>query len=340
MRKIKKINGFLVVKFNDKERRENPSLGLYGVIDAELYTGDIDFDRSEMEYDDAETLEIAVEQARSLDAEEDYSEESPVYTVTVETAEEISEEEVDPRALLRVQEEQLKTQIKSKHYPDIDPWTAAHELNGYKAALRDLGLMDEDDADVAPDHFAPGMMEQPLPRSSEELLAHICDELCKYRIPWRTQEELDVICEKCKVGKWAADPPTLTPQEVRELRNLLGLLKEVNDFVSGGDTPDIESPRDAEQDTFKNAPPGIQNDRNTKKVYALGLMLNEDCPENDCIIYRNIFKMALELDETIGKVGEHAARVLRKKLIEHIKELREMYDENFAIQQFREGVQK
>ena len=50
MRKIKKINGFLVVRFNDREKRNYPDLGSFGVIDAEQYTGDIDFDRDAMEY--------------------------------------------------------------------------------------------------------------------------------------------------------------------------------------------------------------------------------------------------------------------------------------------------
>lgn len=66
MRKIKKINGFLVVKFNDREKREyeGTALGEYGVIDAEVYTGNLDIDRGAMEYDDADTLEVAVELAR------------------------------------------------------------------------------------------------------------------------------------------------------------------------------------------------------------------------------------------------------------------------------------
>lgn len=53
MRKIKKINGFLVVKFNDREKREyeGTALGEYGVIDAEVYTGNLDIDRGAMEYD-------------------------------------------------------------------------------------------------------------------------------------------------------------------------------------------------------------------------------------------------------------------------------------------------
>lgn len=52
MRKMKKINGYLVVKFNDRELREyeGTALGKYGVIDAELYTGILDIDRGAMEY--------------------------------------------------------------------------------------------------------------------------------------------------------------------------------------------------------------------------------------------------------------------------------------------------
>lgn len=52
MRKMKKINGYLVVKFNARELREyeGAALGEYGVIDAELYTGILDVDRGAMEY--------------------------------------------------------------------------------------------------------------------------------------------------------------------------------------------------------------------------------------------------------------------------------------------------
>ena len=65
MRKIKKINGFLVVKFNDREKREyeGTALGEYGVIDAEVYTGNLDIDRGAMEYDNADSIEEAVELA-------------------------------------------------------------------------------------------------------------------------------------------------------------------------------------------------------------------------------------------------------------------------------------
>ena len=96
MRKIKKINGYLVVKFNDRELRawEGTALGNYGVIDAELYTGQLEIDRSVMEYDSAETLEEAIEQARGLESELDVEEPPATYTIITETDESTKEEEV------------------------------------------------------------------------------------------------------------------------------------------------------------------------------------------------------------------------------------------------------
>ena len=363
MRKMKKINGFLVVRFNDREKRDNPTLGSFGVIDAEQYTGDLDYDLDAFEYTDADLIEIAVEQARGLNSEEDYSDEPPVYTVTVESAEEVSEEEVFPKSMTLSWAEQLKTQIKSKHYPDIDPRTAAHELAGYKTALRDLGLLDRDDevtepgifgaacemvsddghrvevmlpskaglAILSPHDFEEGethtgctvqtlrcrrcgmesfaWSKEPSPEQ-EEALAYVCDEVCKFR-EGRTQEELDAICERCKVERWAQ-----------------------------GRAPEPE-PEPRERTTFKNLPSGMRDDRNTRKVYSLGLALAEECPGNDCRVYLNIFNMARELDEALDKVKPNSAPflALRSALMERARELREMYLENHAVQQFKEGMQ-
>ena len=118
MRKMKKINGFLVVRFNDREKRVYPELGSFGIIDAEQYVGDIDYDLGEMEYTDAETIEIAVEQARGLNAEEDFTDESTTYTVITETAAESQETTVAPKAFVMSYENRLKTQVKSDHYDD------------------------------------------------------------------------------------------------------------------------------------------------------------------------------------------------------------------------------
>ena len=206
MRKIKKINGFLVVKFNDREKREyeGTALGEYGVIDAEVYTGNLDIDRGAMEYDDADTLEVAVELARGLESEEDITDEPPTYTAAVETNESYTEEAVEPAALIEGWTRRLATRVKSKHYPDTDPRTAAHELYGFKMALHQIGFLPESEVITDPDTFGAGRLDGPMPRNPEELLAFVCDERCKNRAG-HTQEELDAICAKCPLGQLYED---------------------------------------------------------------------------------------------------------------------------------------
>lgn len=183
MRKMKKINGYLVVKFNDRELREyeGTALGKYGVIDAELYTGILDIDRGAMEYDNAGSMEEAVELARGLESELDTEEPEVKVTLVKETDETTEEEEVDAQQMIAGWESTLRGQVASPHYKDVDERTAAHELYGYKAALRDLGLLDREDCYVLPDTFgeAPG----PLPREPEErtTFEHLHPELKRHR---------------------------------------------------------------------------------------------------------------------------------------------------------------
>ena len=67
MRKIKKIGGYLVIRFNAREMKEwGSTLGEYGVIDAELYTGCLDVDKGALEFDGIDNLEEAIEQAKGL----------------------------------------------------------------------------------------------------------------------------------------------------------------------------------------------------------------------------------------------------------------------------------
>lgn len=377
MRKVKKINGFLVVRFNDREKKNYPTLGSFGVIDAEQYTGNIDIDRGVLEYDDAETLEVAAEQARGLTAEVDYPDKGPSYSVVVETDEGATvESEIMPQLLIAGWEEQLKAQIKSPNYKDVDPRTAAHELFGYKVALCDLGFIDRTALAVSPTHFAPGMMEQPLPRNSEELLAHICDKVCRYSNRAGSQGELDTMCAKCIVSRLeneASDRGLYIVDTAK--RRLDGLIQELAEtqlntkaehlehearaYLEALSTTKILSEREAAiykaaisealkgrpdppmRETFVNLPAGLVRAGDIKKAYTLGLALAEKCPDNDCRVYLNIFNMAREIDATLDELSEKAAVALplRRALMEHTGELWRMYCENHAIQQFKKGMQ-
>ncbi len=258
MRKIKKINGFLVVRFNDREKRNYPDLGSFGVIDAEQYTGDIDFDRDAMEYTDADCIEVAVEQARGLESESDFSEEPPVCTVIVESDAECSEEEVEPQLMIAGWEQQLETQVESKHYPDIDAKAAAHELHGFKVALYRLGMIDKSETEVDPDRFRPSDQGEMRRCCSFEgdgyrsvgILAG--DELAS--MSPHDYAETEVVsgctvqvlkCRKCghESFAWFKDPG---------VDNLEKLLKKTGDYVKGEEV----APSEGDDTPYRPGKPG------------------------------------------------------------------------------------
>jgi hypothetical protein len=146
MRKIKKINGYLVVKFNDREIKEwkGTGLGNYGVIDAEDYTGNLGLDRHIMEFDNAETLTEAIDQARGLNSEFDMDEQLSIYSIIKQTDNDIEEKPIDPVKMVSEWEKALIYQIGSDRYPTVTPATARHQLYGFMVAFRELGILDPD----------------------------------------------------------------------------------------------------------------------------------------------------------------------------------------------------
>lgn len=259
MRKMKKINGYLVVKFNDRElwEQEGTALGKYGVIDAELYTGTLEVDRGAMEYDNAESMEEAVELARGLESELDVKKPEAKITLVKETDETTEEVVVDAVQMIAGWENTLRGQIASPYYKDVDARAAAHELYGYKAALCDLGLLEREDCFVLPDTFG----------------------MC---------------------------------------------------------------PRQETRATFEHLHPLFKTDPTTQKFYALGLALAEDCPDNDCRVYLNIFNGARELDAALDGLDAAGtpALTLQTALRKRVRELAEMYHGNYAIQKYREEAEK
>ena len=145
MRKMKKINGYLVVRFNDREKRERPELGSFGVIDAELYSGNLLVDLDAMEYTDADLIEVAMEQARGLDSEFDVPEPEVQVTVVKDVDGKTSEERYDPVKMFNITRTLLESNIQRGMGEDIDPRTAAHELRGFAKALTTMGVVRGDD---------------------------------------------------------------------------------------------------------------------------------------------------------------------------------------------------
>ena len=161
MRKLRKINGYLVVRFNEVERNGMEGLGTYGIIDAELYTGKLGIDIGAMEYSDAETIEQAAEQAQGLDA---VFEGDDLLKPT-----EVGEDLVEQYKV------ELEAQIESNHFfPDVCPHTARHRLHGYMCGLRDCGRLEAGQVVVPRELFeAPADTFRHLVKSSESIVKRV-----------------------------------------------------------------------------------------------------------------------------------------------------------------------
>lgn len=312
MRKIKKINGYLVVKFNDREKRDNEGTGLgeYGVIDVELYTGHLDIDRGEMEYDGAGTLEEAVELARGLESEIDITEQPPTYTVSTETDESYTEEEVDPQLLINGWESTLQEQVKSDRRPEMTPSAAAHELHGFKTALYHMGLLDGEEVEVDTQHFGP---------------APAC---CSF-----TDDGYR------SVGILArGELAELSPHDYQEGETITGCTVQVlrcrrcghESFAWSRAKPETRS-----SEGFIH----MEGEMENTLIYRLGLMLNKDCPTNDCRVFLKIFHEAQEIDFVADSLEGISKAVLIQQLQEWFRGLKQMYYFNYAVKLYREEAQ-
>ena len=271
MRKIKKINGYLVVKFNDREKRLNADTGLgsFGVIDAEQYTGILDIDRDVMEYDSAETIEEAIEQARGLESELD-TEEPPVkFTIVTETDTGSTEEEVDPVSLFRRESNLIRNQASNPGWPSISETTAPYHLRGYVSALEDLSLANQGD-------------------------------------------------ERFRIDMEALDSKTLTlfPKNPSE------------DLKSIPSAPPVA----AETQTFHHPPQWRVLE--PEQLFTLGMLLLDNCPDDDCIIFRNTFKMCREMDNQLDGLTGQDLQKLKSRFYREYESLEHMYQTNFAVRRY------
>ncbi|MBQ7230669.1 MAG: hypothetical protein IJX04_07205 [Oscillospiraceae bacterium] len=362
MRKIKKINGWLIVRFNDREKRiYEGCIGSFGVIDAELYTGKLEIDRGAMDYCDAGTQAEAEELARGLDSEETYEDTAEKYILVTEGNDGSTEEEVNPQVMIEGFTRTLESRIGSERFPDVDAGTARHELMGFKTALNRLGLLEEEDTAVEPEFF--GTAKPPLPRGPEELLSYVCDCVCKHRCD--NQEAQDALCESCQIGRlYEAAEGVELQRRGQALAHLEALAQKIADpetgeveagviasaalsyiqamentgFIGTAEAKgygaktlaavDSRSPAD----TFRHVP---KNGKLTRRVYQLGLRMLESCPENDCTIYRNIFQQARELDDKIGFLEGYADQVMMRSLRKLYGDLEQMYLMSSAVRCYR-----
>lgn len=73
----------------------------------------------------------------------------------------------------------------------------------------------------------------------------------------------------------------------------------------------------------------------------LGERLLQDCPQDDCIVYRNTYRIYKEIEadysRLCGSISETTARAIEKQALKLHKELNEMYFSNYALQEYRKS---
>lgn len=78
----------------------------------------------------------------------------------------------------------------------------------------------------------------------------------------------------------------------------------------------------------------------TTKLVALGEKLMVNCPDNDCIIYRNTYVMWDELTEDITRAkSKHSKRILRNAIDKLEREMYMMYIDNYAVSKYLKAAQ-
>ena len=74
-----------------------------------------------------------------------------------------------------------------------------------------------------------------------------------------------------------------------------------------------------------------------EELHQLGTALLGECPENDCTIYRNVFRMAVDVDGQMGKLTGHARETMQREYDRLLRELNRLYTMNHAVKKYREA---
>ena len=112
-----------------------------------------------------------------------------------------------------------------------------------------------------------------------------------------------------------------------DLSRLRHLLREVDEYTKGGGEL---------FNGFQHETERIPAHR-LEELHQLGTALLGECPENDCTIYRNVFRMAVDVDGQMGKLTGHARETMQREHERLLRELNRLYTMNHAVKKYREA---
>lgn len=112
-----------------------------------------------------------------------------------------------------------------------------------------------------------------------------------------------------------------------DLSRLRHLLREADEYTKGGGEL---------FNGFQHETERIPAHR-LEELHQLGTALLGECPENDCTIYRNVFRMAVDVDGQMGKLTGHARETMQREYERLLRELNHLYTMNHAVKKYREA---
>ena len=112
-----------------------------------------------------------------------------------------------------------------------------------------------------------------------------------------------------------------------DLSRLRHLLREVDEYIKDGGEL---------FNGFQHETERIPAHR-LEELHQLGTALLGECPENDCTIYRNVFRMAVDVDGQMGKLTGHARETMQREYDRLLRELNHLYTMNHAVKKYREA---
>ncbi len=71
-----------------------------------------------------------------------------------------------------------------------------------------------------------------------------------------------------------------------------------------------------------------------EQLFTLGMLLLDNCPDDDCIIFRNTFKMCREMDNQLDGLTGQDLQKLKSRFYREYESLEHMYQTNFAVRRY------
>lgn len=158
--------------------------------------------------------------------------------------------------------------------------------------------------------------------------AHLADAQ-RFRCLENVREEYLATQE---LGNWLVRAGIFTLEERNDLVNRVYKVYQERRWEEAREAEEAAPP----PDNFAHGP---EAGAVSRAIYALGLALERECPDNDCAVFLNTFRMAQSVDGHVEAAEGWARKALEIELSRLYRHLKEMFDFNLAVRNHRQALE-